>query len=579
MTYQLNFTENEVSFQIRLNEKTDATFEIKVDGQSEKAHISLTNKYFTPTTQPFNGTIEINNIQTTSDLDGMLIEILFADTEDKFELINGEVTDHIITKDLTLIEFNPPENRKIINILFESKEQFLFDVYGGLSKDKYIYFSQDYIKGNYYYPMLKYNIKLDNPLKDKQIEQGEKYYIFFLGIKLQQDQKIQLTVKYENNPIENLYETIDETYAKNVISNLTSIIEYGYIYNDIVKNPPEPEGLNNYVHQAVNFTKALNGIETKDRKFYDFYREIREILGTPRDLHFRFYGLNTPSGIKFDKMTACLPLSFYVDKDDKNETKVFIKYYSNCADFFSEKIRQYVQEKSENKIPLEKINKKDPFDYIQNWGREYEGTKSPHAHFTLIKRVIHLFNLNVYPYKPEELKMEFKFEGDIVPLDLDYYIFIPSTNSTDNLLGANDLSEDFDEFYENEMKQHSQEYFIPNIFDMIKKYKKSKGILLEEEKEKNAIEWDYATTDERGLKCRVDTEKELNIMLQETFMFKNPVDAQEVVYQCAKKFHENDYKVVIIENFNGGGLAAFSYAIAQAIQVKILNRAYLSIIL
>ena len=175
--------------------------------------------------------------------------------------------------------------------------------------------------------------------------------------------------------------------------------------------------------------------------------------------------------------------------------------------------------------------------------------------------------------------MEFKFEGDIVPLDLDYYIFIPSTNSTDNLLGANDLSEDFDEFYENEMKQHSQEYFIPNIFDMIKKYKKSKGILLEEEKEKNAIEWDYATTDERGLKCRVDTEKELNIMLQETFMFKNPVDAQEVVYQCAKKFHENDYKVVIIENFNGGGLAAFSYAIAQAIQVKILNRAYLSIIL
>ena len=578
MTYQLNFTENKMPFQIRLNEKTDATFDIKVEGQSEKIPISLTNKYFTPTTQPYNGIIEINNIQTTSDLEGALIEILFAEEEGKFELIDGEVTDHIITKDLTLIEFNPPENKKIINIFFESKEQFIFDVYGGFSKDKYFYFSEDYLKGDYYYPMLKYNIKLDNPLKDKQLEQGEKYYIFLIGIKLQQDQEINLTVKYENNPIENLYEIIDESYAKDVISNLTSIIEYGYIYNDIVKNPPEPEGLNNYVHDAINFTKALNDIETKDRKFYDFYRDIREILGTPRDLHFRFYGLNTPSGIKFDKVIACLPFSFYVDKDEKNETKVFIKYFHDCADFFSEKIKQYVKEKAENKIPLEKINKQDPFDYIQNWGRKYEGNKSPHAHFTLIKRVIFLFNLNVYPYKPEELKMEFKFEGDIVPLDLDYYIYFPKPNSPNNLLGANNLSqEEFDEFYENEMKLHKKEYYIPNIFEMIKKYKKSKGILFEEEKEENAIEWDYATSDERGLKCRVDKNNELNIMLQETFMFKNPEEAQEVIYQCAKKFHENDYKVVIIENFNGGGLAVFSYAIAQAIQVKILNRAYLSI--
>ena len=303
MSYQLNFTENEMYIQIRLNEKTDASFDIKVDGQSEKAYISLTNKYFIPTTQPYNGTVEINNIRTNSDLEGAFIEILFASEEGNYELINGEVTDHIISKGLTLIEFNPPENKKIINILFESKEQFLFDVYGGLSKDKYFYFSGDYLKGDYYYyPMLKYNIKLDNPLKDKQLEQGEKYYIFFIGAKLRHDQVIQLTVKYENNPIEDLYEIIDETYARDVISNLTSIIEYGYIYNDIVKNPPEPTGLNNYVHQAVNFTKALNDIKIKDRKFYDFYRDIREILGTPRDLHFRFYGLNTPSGIKFDKM-------------------------------------------------------------------------------------------------------------------------------------------------------------------------------------------------------------------------------------------------------------------------------------
>ena len=64
-----------------------------------------------------------------------------------------------------------------------------------------------------------------------------------------------------------------------------------------------------------------------DVKFYDFYREMREILGTVRDLHFRIFGAKTPKGIKLDQITACLPFSFYVEKDDKTTAKMYIKYF------------------------------------------------------------------------------------------------------------------------------------------------------------------------------------------------------------------------------------------------------------
>ena len=201
---------------------------------------------------------------------------------------------------------------------------------------------------------------------------------------LKEGQEIKLTVKYNTNPIEDLYEIINETYAKEVISNLIAIIENNYIYNDIVKNPPEPEGLENYVHPPINYSQALSAINIKDRPFYDFYRDLRAALGVPRDLHFRIYGINTPSGIKFNYMTACLPFSFYVLKDN-NEPKIYIKYYPECGVYFSEEIRNYVQELEKNKTAVETINDKDAFDYIQNWGRIYRGNKSPHAHFTLMK--------------------------------------------------------------------------------------------------------------------------------------------------------------------------------------------------
>ena len=101
-----------------------------------------------------------------------------------------------------------------------------------------------------------------------------------------------------------------------------------------MQNPPEPEGKTGYVHPAIDLKDALGKIDKKDRKFYDFYRDLRQILSTPRDHHFRIYGLRTPKNINIAYMTACLPFSFYVDKDENNKTKIYIKYFEDCAIFY-----------------------------------------------------------------------------------------------------------------------------------------------------------------------------------------------------------------------------------------------------
>ena len=220
--YQIDFASNYLSIAIRLNEKTNVTFNIKESGSNETTEISLTNKYFIPSSQPFDGTIEISNIQGTSE--GALIEILYSGGENYTEIINETATDYVLSKLITLVEYNPPENKDIIQITVESKDNFYFSTYGGLSKEDYIYTSF------YGFLLNNYTIKLDDPLKDLVKGEDEKYYISLLTEPLKEGQEIKLTVKYNTNPIEDLYEIINESYAKEVISNLIAIIENNYVY-------------------------------------------------------------------------------------------------------------------------------------------------------------------------------------------------------------------------------------------------------------------------------------------------------------------------------------------------------------
>ena len=570
--YEFDFSENVLSFMIKLNPTKSSNLEITNDS-GRKETLNNLNKFYNPMNQVNNvykGKIKINNIQNDA-----LIEIIYSFNETEV-LSDREVTDKIISKQITLIEYNSLENEKM-EIYIKSDDYFKLAVYAGTSKNNYFYYSSSSLPQNSETSVKNYFIKLNSPIKNINLESAEKYKVSLMFSKTKEDQKITITYYYNKSPIDDLNEELDKEYINNVVSNLISIIS-AYAYSEIAQNPPQPEGLPNYNHDPVDLVGSLNNIKREGRKFYEFYRELREILGTVRDLHFRIFGLNTPSGIKLDQITACLPFSFYVDKDSNNDVKMYIKYNDDCAAFYSEEERSYIKERCDNKIALKYINNENPFDYIQKWGRIYRGNKSPHAHFTLMKTLIYSFYIRLYPYTPEELSMAFEFETSSIEsdkIDLDYFIFVPNVQNMKLYQNFNNFDKkEFDIFFENELKKNKDNVLEPNIFEMIKKFKILKGIIKEAPKPKSTIiEWKYQTPEENGIKCLVDEENKVNVFVQGSFSIDDE-KGQEVMYNCTRDFYQNDYRIIGIQNRDGGGWAHLCLIFHQLVQIKTQDRAF-----
>ena len=90
---------------------------------------------------------------------------------------------------------------------------------------------------------------------------------------------------------------------------------------------------------------------------------------------------------------------------------------------------------------------------------------------------------------------------------------------------------------------------------MIHKLKILKGIIEETPETKSTvIEWTYQTPEENGIKCRVDEINETNIFVQGSFSIEDEI-VQEVMYNCTRFFNKNDYRIIDIQNRDGGGWA------------------------
>lgn len=77
------------------------------------------------------------------------------------------------------------------------------------------------------------------------------------------------------------------------------------------------------------------------------------------------------------------------------------------------------------------------------------------------------------------------------------------------------------------------------------------------------------------MKCRVDEENKVNVVLQTSFEFENNLGIFKII-QCAKLFHSNNYPIIIIESLNGGGNAFLYMAMHQLFQIRTVDRAYFS---
>ena len=146
-----------------------------------------------------------------------------------------------------------------------------------------------------------------------------KVIIFILSIILFQVRNVfeeQKDERYEKI----IKEKISEKYYNEVIDNLVSIIDEIYVYNDFLKAPKQAEGYEDYIPK-IDLIQGLKNINTKDASFFDFYRDIKNVLNEARDAHFSLnFKDNSPlRELGFSNYTFCIPFKYIINEEYDEE--------------------------------------------------------------------------------------------------------------------------------------------------------------------------------------------------------------------------------------------------------------------
>jgi hypothetical protein len=406
-----------------------------------------------------------------------------------------------------------------------------------------------------------YEIILFN--EDVPLEKNESFYLALMFDEKEInniDYNISLTKLYKYS-IDYINIDFSEEKCKIVVDNVKKLMKEGYIYTDIIKNPPNPDYFG-----TVDLIADLNGVETKNRKFYDFFRDIRRILGKMKDGNLNLIASKSPNVYDLKKMTMCLPFSFIIKGETPEEAKLYIEKYEDCFKFFNIKIQKFVENHLD--MPLTKINGTDPFEFIQNLQLEFNAIHNRHGQFTRNMNVAHKISINKNPLTKEQFSnIEFTFEKDSIILD--YYLYYINPDLQQNI--------EFMNFYNNEIKKEIKTFDDISILDIENKFYKIKNNY-NYLKDNNDIKWDYSTNNTDGIQCKVDEKNEVNVFKQKTFSFLNEEldEALEIINNCTEAFYNNSYPIIGIESNNGGGKIEVGLYFQQFLQVKILQRAHFS---
>ena len=389
--------------------------------------------------------------------------------------------------------------------------------------------------------------------------------VFFIAIKTEKYSDQSISISYEQNC--DIYwildEIVDDQYFIDVIKNIKDILDI-YVYTDIAKTPPDIIGYKNYHHRKINLKEGISKISTSNRKFYEFYQDIKRILTTVKDLHFNIYPQTTPKKYDFSKYYAYLPFNFVIKQYNK-EYRIFIEKNSDFNDFDKDS-QKFIN--NHLNIPLKSINNIDPFDYIQNWSK-FRATKNIHSQFTNIINVIPFFSLANYPFNYSDLVFnEYVFENNEV-LRLSYKFWYPKQN----------IIKAFNKYFQNYLKNDGVQE-IPSykqIYNNFLMRKDKKKILKIENSNINNQNWDviYKDKDNNILKCKVDKINNVNVIVQNSFSLEI-YKGIGTILKCSKLFYSNSYPIFIIESKNGGGKSKISIIMTQIFQTRILFRRYRS---
>ena len=359
---------------------------------------------------------------------------------------------------------------------------------------------------------------------------------------------------YNEKPItiDDINVPISEENCTIAIDNLKRLFKEGYIYTDIKKNPPNKE-----YYGSEDIIDELGKISLNDRKYYDFFRDIKRILGRIKDGHLNIAAYQSPNGYLIQKIATCLPFKFGIDGNNREDAKIYITKFDDCFEFFDENVKNFV-ESHENEI-LKSINDKDPFDYIQNINAEFDAFYNKHSTFTRNMKSAHKINIYSNPLTQKQLSnITFVFE-DESNITLSYYIYYNTTDFE---------NPEFADFYNKERLKEIKTMDDLSILDIKHEFNRMKNNI---KKDESNINWDYSTKGGE-IRCRVDNVNNLNVFTQTSFHFVGPnyKSGVEVVEKCTELFYSNKYPIVGIESYNGGGTCKLSYYFQTLLQAKIL---------
>ena len=383
-------------------------------------------------------------------------------------------------------------------------------------------------------------------------------------------------------------------YYNNVIDDLKKILNY-YVFIDVYKNPPQPAFDDHYFPIVDTFAELENirSEITEDTNYYDFFRKIREFIDSYKDAHMS-YGLNAfPT-----KYAFLCPIKLKTIEPENGTIYMTAELAYNDEAYFKNGTEVFEVIERNKDVSILSINGQSPFDFMQNFGNKFFNLKNPHATYAF-KTHNYLAPFIIYfPFDENEINFKVEYSnGDFFETELAIAEIVNDLNDDNLFYFFNDMKieNEFMNYFKSNFENN--EYGVPkSLYELLLDFEKTKGInqnninsnnliyrnkqefnyenVLNEDEPKITWDIEYVPGNPKYFQCRVDKENELNVIHLPTFSYKNETLIIQLIKDCISLFDQNNYKIVVILNFNGGGVEVVSQTLIEYIQPHIPSLFY-----
>ena len=383
-------------------------------------------------------------------------------------------------------------------------------------------------------------------------------------------------------------------YYNNVIDDLKKILNY-YVFIDVYKNPPQPAFDDHYFPIVDTFAELENirSKITEDTNYYDFFRKIREFIDSYKDAHMS-YGLNAfPT-----KYAFLCPIKLKTIEPENGTIYMTAELAYNDEAYFKNGTEVFEVIERNKDVSILSINGQSPFDFMQNFGNKFFNLKNPHATYAF-KTHNYLAPFIIYfPFDENEINFKVEYSnGDFFETELAIAEIVNDLNDDNLFYFFNDMKieNEFMNYFKSNFENN--EYGVPkSLYELLLDFEKTKGInqnninsnnliyrnkqefnyenVLNEDEPKITWDIEYVPGNPKYFQCRVDNENELNVIHLPTFSYKNETLIIQLIKDCISLFDQNNYKIVVILNFNGGGVEVVSQTLIEYIQPHIPSLFY-----